>query len=405
MQWASTIYGKDRREDGKVDLEEALVTCCEELKSALGNAPVHLALGFVSRHFRKDYDKVPGILKKHLKPDTFMGCSAGGLIGGGKEIEQEESVALTCAYMPGVDVESFHIVDENLPDLDSPQEAWQKLVGVAPDKQPDFIMIPDPFSFNTDVLVQGLDFAYPDAAKIGGLASGAFSSGENGLFLNENVYHDGLVGLSLSGNVIVDTVVAQGCKPVGRTFTITKCKKNILFELDGQPAIMALKEVIDSLSENDKELIKDSVFMGIAMNEMKEEYGAGDFLVRNILGIEPSSGALVVGEILENSKTVQFQVRDAATSADDLRFMLKNYRDQALDEAASSPSGALLFSCLGRGIHLYKQENHDSECLKTYLGPVPVGGFFCNGEIGPVGKSTFLHGYTSSFGIFREKDS
>lgn len=156
-------------------------------------------------------------------------------------------------------------------------------MGVAPEKQPAFVMIPDPFSFSTDVLVKGLDFAYPEAVKIGGLASGALSSGQNGLFLNDRLYNEGLVGLTFSGNVVVDTVVAQGCKPVGRSFTITRCKRNILYELDGEPAIMALKEVIDSLGERDKELIKDSIFMGIVMDEMKSEPGTGDFLVRNIL--------------------------------------------------------------------------------------------------------------------------
>lgn len=404
MQWASTIYGTDRNGEGKVDLVEALETCSREIKAQLGEKPVHLAFGFISSHFRDQYHRVPELIKEFLAPQTFIGCSAGGLIGGGREIEQERSVTLTCAHLPGVEVEGFHLIDEKLPDLDAPQESWQKLVGVNPDKKPAFVMIPDPFSFATDVLVQGLDFAFPGSAKIGGLASGAFSSGENGLFLNDKVYNDGLVGLSLNGNVVVDTVVAQGCKPVGKTYTITKCKKNILFELDGQPAIMALKEVIDSLSDKDKELIKDSVFMGIVMDEMKDEYNQGDFLVRNILGIEPSSGALVVGEILDNQKTIQFHVRDAATSADDLRFLLKKYTDKTREEERAFPSGALLFSCLGRGVHLYKQENHDSECFKSYLGPLPLGGFFCNGEIGPVGGSTFLHGYTSSFGIFRQKE-
>ncbi|MEZ4546201.1 MAG: FIST N-terminal domain-containing protein [Cyanobacteriota/Melainabacteria group bacterium] len=401
MKWASAICSKD--DSDRSSLEDAVTSCLTEIKEQMEDRPVDFLLGFVSSHFRDSYEVIPELVKELLAPGCFIGCSAGGLIGGGKEIEQERSVAFTAAYLPDVELTPFHLVDEKLPDLDESQEAWQTLMGVAPEKQPAFVMIPDPFSFSTDVLVKGLDFAYPEAVKIGGLASGALSSGQNGLFLNDRLYNEGLVGLTFSGNVVVDTVVAQGCKPVGRSFTITRCKRNILYELDGEPAIMALKEVIDSLGERDKELIKDSIFMGIVMDEMKSEPGTGDFLVRNILGIEPISGALVVGEILDNQKTVQFHVRDAASSALDLRLLLKEYRDQTLAAGTLAPRGALLFSCLGRGVHLYQQPNHDSECFKTYLGPVPLGGFFCNGEIGPVGSSTFLHGYTSSFGIFRER--
>src|SRR5262249_29734662 len=128
----------------------------------------------------------------------------------------------------------------------------------------------------------------------------------------------------------------------------------------------------------------------------------GDFLIRNILGIEPRSGALVIGEIPQVERTVQFHLRDAATSADDLRLTLKRYCEEH-NEGDGQAAGALLFSCLGRGRHLYGRANHDSECFRQYLGEVPLGGFFCSGEIGPVGGTTFLHGYTSSFGIFREK--
>ena len=264
------------------------------------------------------------------------------------------------------------------------------------------MVIPDPFTFNTDAFIRGLDFAYPDSVKIGGLASGAQRAFQNALFLNEKVFNRGLVGLVLNGDLIVDTVVAQGCKPIGKTFTVTKSNKNILFELDEKPAIMALKEVLDGLKETDRKLIKESVFLGIAMNELKDDFKHGDFLVRNIIGIEPRSGAIVVGELLTNQKTVQFHVRDAASSADDLRALLKQYRDNSLEGGKHQASGALLFSCLGRGEHLYKRANHDSDCFRSYLGPVPIGGFFCNGEIGPLSNQTFLHGYTSSFGIFRE---
>lgn len=404
MRWASTIYTAPNS-NKELDFQACVSASLKEIKDKLAGNPVNLLFGFVSSHFREYYPDLPGLVKRELSPDVFIGSSAGGLIGGGKEVEAERSFSFIGASMPEVDLNGFYLSGKDLPDLDDGQESWYKLIGVKPSDKPAFVIITDPFSFRSDILVRGLDFAYPypDSVKIGGLASGAMLSGENGLFLNDNYYDNGMVGLSISGNVIVDTVVAQGCKAVGKPFTITKCKKNILYELDGNPAVMALKEVIDSLSENDKELIKDSVFLGVVLDEMKDSHQSGDFLIRNILGIEPTSGALVIGELLDQQKTVQFHVRDAATSNDDLRFLLKRYREETLDSGKFSPSGALLFSCLGRGVYLYGRPNHDSDCFFSYVGQVPLGGFFCNGEIGPVGSNTFLHGYTSSFGIFRER--
>lgn len=173
----------------------------------------------------------------------------------------------------------------------------------------------------------------------------------------------------------------------------------MLLALDGKPAVHALYGVLEKMSEKDQKLAKYSLFLGVVMDEFKDSFGHGDFLIRNILGLEPNSGALIVGELLRNERTVQFHLRDAETSSDDLRTMLKQYKDNC----DCNPEGALLFSCLGRGEHLYGVANHDSDCFKDYIGAIPLAGFFCNGEIGPIGGTTFLHGYTSSFGLFRQK--
>lgn len=405
MRWSSTICGPNGLSEGAEGLEHAIKTCSEELKTGLEGQSIDLLIGFVSPHFMNQYDRVPEFVSKHLSPKVFIGCSAGGLIGGGQEIENERCVAFTAAHLPDVKILPFHVTDKQLPDLDDPPDKWEQLVHVKPDEEPSFIILPDPFSFTTTELVIGLDYAFPNSVKVGGLASGANSPGHNVLFQNDQVHRQGLVGVAVTGNLIVDTVVAQGCKPVGKPYRVTKCEKNMLLELDGKPAVYVLKDVLEGLTDQERELLKHAVFLGIVMNEHKEEYHAGDFLVRNILGIVPSANALVVGELLHNERTVQFHVRDAATSAEDLRLLLKRYKDEKLDGGDKSAKGALLFSCLGRGELLYGQANHDSDCFRSYLGPVPLGGFFCNGEIGPVGETTFLHGYTSSFGIFRPKEN
>jgi len=406
MKWSSLIGGTET--DGKSTAKQTARQTIESMSAALvqelGQTP-DLVVAFVSHHFARDYEKIPGYIKEFLEPKAFVGCSAGGLIGGGEEVEHERGIALAGAVLPGVKLSGFHIFNEQLPDGDAPPEEWEKIVGVESSVDPSFILLPDPFSFRIETLVQGLDYAFANSVKVGGLASGANEPGTNALFLNEDVYNEGMVGLSISGNVAVDTVVAQGCRPIGKPLRVTACQGNILLELDGEPAISVLKEVLEDLNPQDQELARNSLFLGVVMDEFKTDFKCGDFLIRNLVGLVPEAGAIVIGELLRQGRTVQFHLRDAATSSEDLRLMLKNYRDRSsLSGKGAQAQGALLFSCLGRGKYLYGTKNHDSESFRESLGDVPLTGFFCNGEIGPVGGTTFLHGYTSSFGLFRAKE-
>lgn len=392
MKWASALAQHPR-------LENAFNAAAEQINAELGGKEPDLLLCFVSPAFAARYREIPELASRYVNPDIFAGCSAGGIIGGGVELEKEPALSLCAAVLPDVRMSGFHVEDWALPDLDDPPDKWEELTGVSSADDPHFIILPDPFSFRIDVLAQGLDYAFPHAIKIGGLASGASQPGRNALFLNDYVFNRGAIALSLSGNIAVDSIVAQGCRPIGPTFRVSKCTNNILLELDGKPAVEALYQVLQEMSPKEQELAKYSLFIGVVMDEFKDSFRPGDFLIRNIWGLEPNSGALLVGELLRNERTVQFHLRDAETSADDLRAMLKHYKDRVPD----SPQGALLFSCLGRGEHLYGVPNHDTDCFRDYLGAVPLAGFFCNGEIGPVGGTTFLHGYTSSFGLFRPR--
>jgi small ligand-binding sensory domain FIST len=396
MKWASALSDATT---AKRPLVALVKECCHQIEQQLEDVPPDLVVAFVSPHFIDEYDQVPQVIQDDLKAKNFIGCSASGLIGGGIEIEQKPAVSLVAAVLPDVTITTFHMVNPDLPDADAAPDKWCQAVGVDPQHEPHFILLPDPFSFRIDNLVQGLDYAFPQAKKIGGLISGARRPNQNALFIQDKMYRNGAVGAALHGNIAVDTIVAQGCKPIGKTLTVTKCEKQIILELDGKLAVEALQEVVERLTANEQELVRESLFIGIAMNEFALSHKAGDFLVRNIIGLEPNLGALVVGEVMREEQTVQFHVRDAASSGDELRMLLKQFRDAS----SGGADGALLFSCLGRGEHLYGMPNHDSDCFREYLGQVPLGGFFCNGEIGPIAGTTFLHGYTSSFGIFRAK--
>ena len=393
MKWATAI-------SRKTSFEEAILECAEGIARGLGPGPVSLALAFVTPHFANFYPRLYALVNRYVEPEAFLGCSGGGVIGGGEEVEHAPAVTLVAARLPGVSITPFR-VSGPLPDLDGPPDAWERLIGVRAQDEPQFVLLADPFSVRAEALLAGLDYAFPNSPKIGGLASGATSPGLNALFLDDRVLAEGAVGAALCGNIAIDTIVAQGCRPVGELMRVTSCDGNFLYELDGRLALEVVQELFAALDERDRQLASRALFIGVLMDEFREEPRVGDFLIRNLIGVDPHRGALAVGENLQEGMRVRFHLRDAETSAEDLHAMLTSYEKAA--PKTQDLSGALLFSCLGRGEGLYGLPNFDTRVFQEHLGEVPVGGFFCNGEIGPIGGATFLHGYTSSFGLFRPR--
>ena len=391
MNWASRIS-----EDPS--LEKAIQECAQGVIQDLAGATPDLAILFVSAEYTAEYDWLPRLVNQNLGPVRLFGCSGGGVIGGGREVENRPGLSLTVAHMPGVEVDCFHLEGSDLPDMDASPDAWHEALHIPADKDPHFLILADPFTFPASNLIVGLDYAYPRSVKVGGLASGGQSQGGNALYLEDQMYMSGAVGLALHGNIAVDTVVAQGCRPIGRPMHITNCHDNILLTLDGDSPMKVLQELFESLDERDQGLMRYSLFLGVVMDELHEDPQQGDFLIRNLIGTDPQSGAVAIGEMLREGQLVQFHLRDALTSRDDLAAVLDRY---IADHEGRPPQGALLFSCQGRGQHLYGRPDHDTNLLCQKVGPIPLGGFFCNGEIGQVGGTTFLHGYTSSLGLFR----
>ena len=397
MKWASAI-------SEQASLEAAVAECAAALKDQLGDDAPDLAVVFASFHFRDAYNNVPALVREQLASDgdgpLILGCSGGGIIGNGLEVEQRPALSITAASLPDVTLTPFHVDADRLPDLDAGPASWEELLQVNASNTPQFVILADPYSFPVQNLLLGLDFAFAGAAKIGGLASGGQEQGGNALFLKERVHRAGAVGVALHGNIAVDTVVAQGCRPIGKPMRITQSRRNLLEGLDGETPLTMLRGLFPTLSERDQGLMRHSLFLGVVMDDFIDEPQQGDFLIRNVMGMDDRSGALAIGEMLKEGQLVQFHLRDAETSAQDLTAVLERY---AGDNRENQIHGALLFSCLGRGQYLYGRPNHDTDIFRDKLGAVPLGGFFCNGEIGPVSGVTFLHGYTSSFGIFRPR--
>ena len=408
MQWINALSTRP-------SLEAAIAEVVEQAQAALGDmaaAPADLGILFVSSAFTSDFPRVLPLLREQLPINALIGCSGGGIVGmdntgTAQELIASPAVSLTLARLPGVQLQTFHLRADDLPDLDSSPSAWVDVIGVAPETQPQFIVLADPFSSGINDLLQGLDFAYPGQNKVGGLASTTTVGNAPGLFCDRDFYQAGVVGLALAGNVQLDTIVAQGCRPIGEPYRVAEGERNILVSLEDhdrpglhRPPLEMLQEIFQTLDETDRQLAQHSLFIGVAQSGFKQQLEPGDFLIRNLIGVDPKSGAIAIGDRVRTGQRIQFHLRDANTSADDLDTLLQRYGQ--MHSSAPQPFGALMFACSGRGEGLYGEPNFDSQLFHDYQATVPLSGFFCNGEIGPVGGTTFLHGYTSVFGICRQ---
>jgi small ligand-binding sensory domain FIST len=398
MKWCSAI--SEASETGAA-LDEALARIGRTL------ATPQLAIVFATpRHASTD---LGARVRRALPGATVIGCSARGVIGGSREIEGAEALSLTCAELPGVERVPirFDARFEPSDELDEDRSAVfahvQERVTFPGDAsgaagEPHFLLLADPFTCPTDRLLRALDRTHPRSRKVGGLASAGARPGENLLWLDADAFHTGAVALAMRGDLEIDTLVAQGCRPIGRPLTVTRGEGHRIDELDRRRPLDVIRELFDGLSPPDRELARHSLFIGLEMNEQRLAFSSGELLVRNLTGIDPANGAIAIGAHAHTWQVVQFLLRDARTAEQDLVAHLERYT-----AGGAQPAGALLFSCLGRGRHLFGVEDHDTGLFAQRLGPVPLGGFFCNGEIGPVGGTTFLHGYTSAFGLFRAR--
>jgi small ligand-binding sensory domain FIST len=388
MKWTSTIATE-------VSLAQAVEQAAEQVFKGLGRQEPDLLLAFVSHEHLAEFDTLGALLAREFESAAVFGCCAESVIGGGREVEDLPGLSLTAAVLPDVTITGTHIENPQVPPLFAERRFWEDTMHVSAGDHPCFLLLADPFTFETETFLQGLDRAFPGSAKIGGLASGGRQPGSTALYLNDKVYHTGLISLALTGDIEIRTALAQGSRPIGDPMFVTGARDNLILELDGRTPRDVLSDVFEKLPPTDRSLFGDALFIGLATRRDRNQYGAGDFLVRSILGLDPQTGALWVGGRVEPKGVVQLHVRDAVTSAQDVEKTLKAH-SQALEGQA--PSAALLFSCVSRGSSFYGQPDHDANALRRLVGDVPLGGFFCGGEIGPVEGETYLHGQTSVFG-------
>lgn len=379
------------------DEDELVQSLLAQVQAALGpQARPDLVIAFIAAQLTPVAARLASSLHAALEPVALLACTSEGVIDREQEIEGQPAVALTAALLPGVSVTSFHlqVSGSDRHRLLLNPESFRQLVNAPADTRV-FLLLGDPFSTPMDDILQAFNSAYPGIPVVGGMASGALRPLGNVLALNDGHSHEGAVGVALGGELDIDVVVSQGCRPIWQPFRVEAAHRNVILDLQGRPPLAWIQDLIPGLSEEDRALLQNGLFVGRAVRHGQEGFGRGDFLIRGVIGVDHASGAIAIGDSVMEGETIQFHLRDAFTAQEDLEMMLipQMFRPQ--------PAGGLLFSCNGRGTRLYGHPNGDISIIQRSLENVHLAGFFCAGEIGPIGGENFLHGHTASLVLFR----
>jgi small ligand-binding sensory domain FIST len=368
--------------------EDAAVEAVRQVRTTLDGSKPELVFLFLSAAHLAEVEIAAAVVREQLDAASLLGCVAEGVVGGTRELEGGPGLALWAGALPGARVETFHL------------EAIPAEEGLAVSGFPDFeeepalvTMLVDPFTFPAGSFLRLLNEEHAGLPVVGGIAAGAGSPGAQVLIVDDEHHADGVVGAALSG-IPIRTIVSQGCAPIGRDAVVTHAEGNVVFELAGQPALERLKADLASLPPERLQQAANGLLVGLVIDENRSEYGRGDYLVRALLGADEDSGAIAVGDEVRIGQTLRFHVRDAASADEDLRVSL------AEGLAGERAAGALLFTCNGRGSHMFAEPDHDARAVAEAVGSPSLAGFFCGGEIGPVGGRAFLHGFTATTAVF-----
>jgi small ligand-binding sensory domain FIST len=374
----------------------------------LGPSP-DLCVLFTSGAHGASSEAIAGAVNTLLAPRHLIGATAQGVMAGAQEVEGTPAVSLWAARLGGAtlttvelsarQVEGRWVADELPSTIGIRGERTDANRTDANRTDATVILLADPFSFPVDAFLAETRRVHGAIPVIGGLASGGNAPGDNRLIAGSSVRRDGAVAVVIEG-AGATAVVSQGCRPIGAPFTVTAAHGQLVQELGGMRALDRLMQIIDELDDHDKALAAAGLHCGVVIDDRKVDYERGDFLIRAVVGADRSTGAVAIGDSVPVGATVQFQVRDASTADEDLNLSLAEVRLRGIDETPPVPGGALVFSCNGRGLHLFGTPDHDALTVQDHLGPLALAGMFCAGEVGPVNGRNHLHGFTASIALF-----
>lgn len=373
--------------------DDLVVDVVKECRERVGGK-ASCVFAFVSSDWRPHLKDFLEIVQVHGHAPIVIGSSADGLIGVGEEDENVSGFSLLFLNLPNTEVRCT-TVDQEQVETGGGDGYWQDVTGIGAGDVAGWIMLSNPFELDSEAWLKSWNASYGAVPCFGGLASGGREPEEIFLLQNGEVSSAGGLAVGFSGGVRLGGIVSQGCRPIGDPYTITAVDDNVLLGIASRGAYEVLEETFDNLAEDEKERAQQNILAGLAMDENVEEHKGGSFLVRSILGGDPDAGALALGALPRVGQTLQFQVRDKDAADEELRRLCSEFQ-----EAEGEPFGGLMFTCSGRGARMFGVPNHDAGVVEEVFGKVPLAGLFCNGEIGPVGKTNFVHGFTASVALF-----
>jgi small ligand-binding sensory domain FIST len=325
-----------------------------------------------------------------LEPGGMIGCGGAGVVGDAREIEDGSAISVWAANLGDGRATTFHA------DVRPTESGGVTVSGMPVMAGADgVVLLPDPYSFPTDAILEELADRAPGVPVLGGVASARTLDGSAALLHDGTVCDSGAVGVRFDGVELLPCV-SQGARPVGPELEITAGDGHVIEELAGAPALPKLRDVVEQLPEAERAAVADGVLLGIVLSDVPA-HGPGDVLIRGLLGGDPAAGTVSVGAPITPGQVVRLHARDAATADRDLRDAL-DLRRIAL--GAEEPAGALLFTCTGRGREMFGTGDHDARAVHAGLAGAPAAGFFAAGEIGPVGGANFLHAFTATVAVF-----
>jgi small ligand-binding sensory domain FIST len=362
----------------------------ERVRDALAGAPADVAFLFLSPEHAGEAETAAAAVMDILRPEALAGATGEAVISTGRELEGVPAMSLLTMSLPGGRARVHHLSVRDTgdgPAVEMPAE-------LVPEPGEPMLLVADPYSFPADAFLEGVEGRFDGAVAVGGLASGGAGPGEHAFICGRRVMRHGAIAVTVEGDVRLRVLVSQGCAPVGPEMVITSADGNIIHELAGRPAYERLTDIVAGLDDHGRDLVQRGLLAGLVIDENRAEYGSDDYLMRAVMGGDADQGSLVVGDTVRVGQTFRFHARDAESADADLRAALRHHAANG-----ERPQAALLFACNGRGSNMYPDPDHDAGAVADELGPIPLAGMFCSGEIGPVGGHTFLHGFTATMAL------
>lgn len=378
------------------DTATAATEVADTLHDRFGTMP-DLVLAFGSFQHVAAFTDAMNMLRRTLQPRCLLGTTAESVLGDDEELDGVSGLSVMALRLPEVRITPWRSTPTHPLPLSRPEELPDRL-GIEHDTRC-VLVFADPFTTPTHRTLQKISNCReggPGIPIMGGLASGGSRPGINRLVLDDTFQTSGAVGVTLSGLLECDVIVSQGCRPVGQPMVVTGVTdQHVITELGGRPALEQLQATAESLPKQERDLLQNGLLIGLVVDEHRDHFGRGDFLVRSVLGANQADGSLSIGAVIRPGQTVQFQVRDAQAAHEDLQLLLDG------QQLASDPLAAMLITCNGRGKSLFGTEGHDITMTRRRLNSPPVAGFFAAGEFGPIGGESYLHGHTAVLTVFR----